>query len=113
MGFFPTALDLVKMLFTLSLVLMAWVFFRSTSLSEALSYFAHLFQASLFELPQVFRSGLVFLLPFVLFEWVGKNWENPLTTGYRVLDKILLGITLILIILFGQFRAPPFIYFQF
>jgi len=47
--FMPSIIDVVRLLMTFFLVVLAWIFFRAPSISVAISYFRGIFQWSLFE----------------------------------------------------------------
>jgi len=124
-GLIPKPMVAFKIFLTFTGMLIAWVFFRSTSLSEAMLIFERMF--SVFTLPEGqsvpklpgdawgVTKAIVFICILVGFEWVQRRHENPLT-----LDKIYRPVrwfiyTVVLWSCFYYLPRPdsPFIYFQF
>lgn len=113
----PTPVEFVQMAITFSLTLVAWVFFRSDTISDAFSYLSIIFSKSLFSMPQGIPytfSLLLFL--FILVEWFQRTKEHALHLAGRNTTKVLrwaiyyaIALT---IILFGG-AQQEFIYFQF
>ena len=115
--FLPSPQELVQIAVTFSLVLIAWVFFRSVSVDQAFRYLDLMFTKDLFSLPAIrplYLLLLVFL--FFLFEWMGREdqfalqslgltWKRPLRWSFYLLLSVGIFINL------G--RELTFIYFQF
>ena len=111
----PSVWEVIQILGTFVMVTLAWVFFRSVSLGEALGYFSAFlsnplkegFRFSLYQLP---IAAVLFMLTM---EWIfrGKqilafNYPMVRYTGY-------VGVVMA-ILFFGAFFNPQdFIYFQF
>ncbi|MEL6657861.1 MAG: MBOAT family O-acyltransferase [Bacteroidota bacterium] len=117
----PSGQEVALMLFTFSLTLLAWVFFRAENIGHALSYIGGIFSASLFSIPAytgVGRSMFIVLL-IVLFlgiEWLGREEEYAIAkiglnwnSTYRYTFYYILILSIIL--LGGDEQV--FIYFQF
>ncbi|WP_349679467.1 MBOAT family O-acyltransferase [Flavobacterium sp. UBA6135] len=102
---------------TFSLVSIAWIFFRSSSISFAFSYIDNLFSISLFSSPEIFPKTLLgFIFLFIMIEWFGRkdnyaiekfalNWKKP--------NRIVFYYILTLLILYYYGRDYQFLYFQF
>lgn len=114
---FPSLSELIKMVSTFALVVVAWVFFRSDSLSAAFEVFEGIFSRSLFSVPRgVNRYLLGFLILFLSVEWFGR-------TGKYALDKVLASRAVLIRWSFYYFlvasilsfygNEQEFIYFQF
>jgi len=113
----PTAYELFSMGKTFAATVLAWVFFRADSVSEAFIYLKQLFTASLFTLPEIRpKDVVVFLVCFVLIEWIGRDqeyaigrigfsWPKPMRWAFYY------GLVLLVIVAAGQ--EQEFIYFQF
>jgi len=111
----PPAGDLLGMAITFSLVSLAWIFFRSENLSEALSYLGGIFHPSLFSLPGSNRGGILWILLLLPLDYLHRNEEAPIRwpglpwtlrwAGYLILAN--------LIYFRGYFGEQEFIYFQF
>ncbi|MBB4803643.1 D-alanyl-lipoteichoic acid acyltransferase DltB (MBOAT superfamily) [Flavobacterium nitrogenifigens] len=103
-----------SILFTFGLTCIAWIFFRSESINMAIEYIKRitLFTFSLDSLKEQLSYIIIIILPyFILLEWNNRRKECPLFDRYSGIKAI---ITLIFILLFGQFDIQSkFIYFQF
>ena len=118
---FPSLADAGKMLFTFTLVCIAWVFFRAGSLHDALITFHRIASESLFTIPplgrpksmKIFALGVVIML---VVEWINRDRQYGLQMDGR-LNKawrmaFYYGIVA-LIVLLGPADGGDFIYFQF
>ncbi|WNZ43979.1 MBOAT family O-acyltransferase [Leptolyngbya boryana CZ1] len=127
----PKPKVLLRMLFTFSLICFTWIFFRATSLSDAMLIIgkivtetvrrssvgsvSELLQAS----PFVQNSGVVALVvllgSFILLEWLQRHQAHPLVIGHwrtyirRIVYTILFWVTLY----WGTWSTGQFVYFQF
>ncbi|NLT04137.1 MAG: MBOAT family protein [Bacteroidales bacterium] len=117
----PSLKDFLSMLLTFTLTVLAWVFFRATSIEHAFDYLSGIFSPSLFAYPAY--SGMeeslitiVLCVLFMLVEWQGRTchyaieklgltWKRP----YRWAFYYVLVLTIVL--LGGE--QQQFIYFQF
>jgi alginate O-acetyltransferase complex protein AlgI len=111
----PTFKELSQILFTFFLTLIAWIFFRSDSISNSFLYLDRLFSKSLFSVPdKSFTIGIILLLGFVIIEWVQRRKQHGLQ-----IEKLNLfarwGIYYVLIfsIIISFKGKSQFIYFQF
>jgi len=113
----PSWRELAEMIATFALVTTAWVFFRSESLGQAVSYLGHMFSPSLFSMPQVApRLLAVVIVAFLFVEWCQRDKEHALEFGrVRVPRYLRWGAyyMLTLSILLCAGRGQTFIYFQF
>ena len=107
-----------QIILTFSSVTFAWVFFRSPSLEKSIIYIHSIL--SNFSLPLTNRSGLIFILPFIILEYVLKNNERNffITDKFFINKIILLTMTFIIIVYFLNDYAydkemRQFLYFQF
>ena len=67
------------MLLTFSITVLAWVFFRSGSVSQAFSILKEIFSPSLFSLPELRPTVVLsFLIVFIFIEWKGRRNEYAL-----------------------------------
>lgn len=114
---FPSVTEVLKMLITFGITVLAWVFFRASTISEAINYLGYLFSRSLFTIPEVRPSFLIiFILVFLAVEWRGRRQLYALETlwlGYpKALRWGIYYVIVMLIFLFGG-KQQEFIYFQF
>lgn len=118
---FPTYKEFLSIGFTFFLTVIAWVFFRADTLTEAVHYLNLMFSSSFFSIPS-FITPKAFMLYttiliclFIAVEWVqrdkkfGLSIENLSRPSRWVIYTIVVGV----IITFGQFGGSEFIYFQF
>lgn len=113
----PTLQELASMLLTFGLTALAWVFFRSKTVSDAFDYIKNMFRFSFeggIQFLDFDRYSIEFLLVlffFIVLEWNSREREHPIT-GNRSRIKALAILTAILIL--GVYSSPTdFIYFQF
>ena len=114
---FPNLKDFASILFTFGLTTFAWIFFRSSSLSNAISYIAGIFNHTLFSSSDFFEPKLALtILAFVIIEWLGR--EQPYAIAglgqnwYRAF-RWSFYITLLILIFCFVGTDQRFIYFQF
>ncbi|WP_296150933.1 MBOAT family O-acyltransferase, partial [uncultured Flavobacterium sp.] len=102
----PSLKEFFQMLLTFFLAVFAWIFFRSETVGQALSYIKKLFSFNFkggVEYLSVERYSveLIFLLfLFLIFEWTSREFEHPFSRGFKQLKLLLV---LIFIILFGVY----------
>jgi hypothetical protein len=120
--YFPTIRELLSMLITFSLTLLAWIFFRAASLQHALSYISEIFSSSLFTVPQLddlYRAltTIMLVIGFVFVEWIGREQQYAIArlglNWVRPLRWVIYSAIVFLIGMFMQTEETPFIYFQF
>ncbi|MEO0405572.1 MAG: MBOAT family O-acyltransferase, partial [Bacteroidota bacterium] len=116
----PSVKDLLSMLFTFGLTVIAWIFFRAESVSHAYQYLLAMFSdfGSYFQ-PGVYlyySTILILLALFLSIEWAGRrqefaiaklglNWKRPFRYAFYY--------ALILAIFWFGGKEQDFIYFQF
>lgn len=112
---FPSLKELTGIIVTFTLTVLAWIFFRATSVTEALAYLKGIFSKSLLSMPQVLPVSLfVFIVLFFVVEWLGRS-------GQYAIEKIPVPrlvrwsfyYVLILVIYYFSGKDQQFIYFQF
>lgn len=114
----PGAKEVFQMMFTLSLICLSWIFFRSETLNQAFTYLINIFSHSFFPKNSAyFPLYLVILLSgFILSEWVLFRHENFLERFVGMNSfarRTIYAAALIIIFLFIQNEASTFIYAQF
>lgn len=119
--YLPSMKEFFQMLVTFSLIVFAWIFFRATNISHAVSYISEIFSSSLFTIPDfagfnraLMTLGLIAI--FVLIEWFGRDQQHALANlglkWKRPLRFIMYYSIVIAIFWFGG-QEQQFIYFQF
>jgi alginate O-acetyltransferase complex protein AlgI len=113
----PTIKDVLNILLTFGLTVIAWVFFRAEDLSHAINYISEIFSISVFNKPEVVGKTIILLvLIFLLIEWVGRENQYGIATLTAKWNKLFRWGFYYLIIFsiyyFGG-EEQQFIYFQF
>lgn len=113
----PSIKDIFSILSTFILITFTWIFFRSSSLQQALDIIKEIFSKSLFSIPTIFspKIGLIISI-FMLIEWIGREREFAIEYLGSKLPKairwaIYYAISHAVIIYAGS--GQQFIYFQF
>ncbi|MCP9751043.1 MBOAT family protein [Ferruginibacter sp. HRS2-29] len=122
---FPTIRELISMIVTFSLTVLAWIFFRADNVSHAIDYVSRIFSSSLFVMPnkKPFLAtkahpgvGLALILFFIVIEWMGREQQYALATlgksWHRTFRWAFYYLLIIAIFLFIG-KEQQFIYFQF
>lgn len=118
----PAARELLQMVSTFALTLVAWVFFRAQDLPQAFAYLSGIFSRSLWTFPPLRTipeeiGTLLFIAFFVAIEWLGREqphalcrfglaWKRPARWAFYAFIMFLIGM-------YMQTEETPFIYFQF
>jgi alginate O-acetyltransferase complex protein AlgI len=121
--FFPSVKDVFAICYTFSLTVLAWIFFRSETVGQAINYIFRMLNKSIFSIPEFSNIGksivtVILIIVFMIIEWMGReqkyaifkfgsNWKRP----YRIAFYYLL----LLIIFYSSLNVntQTFIYFQF
>jgi len=118
----PNIRELLQMVITFSLTVIAWVFFRAETIGHALSYLSGMFSRSLFSFPGFDNEKgpiitIALVIVFLLIEWQGreKNYaiEHVGRNLHRPIRWALFSAIIFIIGLYMQTEESPFIYFQF
>ena len=118
---FPTLKEFLSILFTFSLTVLAWIFFRSTTIDQALGYISRLFSKTFFSIP-VFEIDkfsvpiFILILLFIIIEWVGREQQYAIAKLFSAKSRLyrwaFYYLLIILIFIFAG-SNQQFIYFQF
>ncbi|MDB2462803.1 MBOAT family protein [Algibacter sp.] len=112
----PSLKELINMLFTFTLITLAWVFFRADTITQAFKYIKRLcsnlnFKIEYLSIERYNVEMLGLLGVFVLLEWFNKNTEHPFLGKLKWLKLICI---IIMVLIFGVYsNHQEFIYFQF
>ena len=118
----PSFRELFSMLTTFILTVFAWIFFRSESISHALSYISGIFSYDLFSIPVFYDRGsalltLALIILFLVIEWQGRKnkfaIENIVLLKNSYVRYCCYVILICIIMITGAFGDNQFIYFQF
>ena len=118
----PSFVEMWQMLNTFMITLVAWVFFRSETIGDAIAYLSKMFSMGIFEYPSdPYRDsrpmfGLIWILLFILIEWVQREHAHGLKlVGVHVSFRWAIYTLTIVTILYNiDYHNPKdFIYFEF
>ncbi len=117
---FPNLKELFQVVITFLLTVIAWVFFRSNTITDAVLYVSKLFDFSLFSAPTLNKAalGTLILVAFLLIvEWFGRenNYgiEKTFSNSPQLIRWSFYAFIIMLLGLFMATNETPFIYFQF
>jgi alginate O-acetyltransferase complex protein AlgI len=109
----PNIGELFQLILTYALTTLAWVFFRSDSIGESVSFIMRIITQVGW--PEEGRSGLIYVIIIIILEWgMRENYMLTRAPRSRILRYAIYSILLILTI--GHFPIldkRAFIYFQF
>jgi D-alanyl-lipoteichoic acid acyltransferase DltB (MBOAT superfamily) len=113
----PSLQDFFSIVLTFFLTTVAWIFFRSESLTGSFEYLQRLFTPSLFSWPTLFPKGEFLWIGILIgVEWIQRNQQHGLAFEAVKWPRVVrwsLYYTLIAIIFWFAGRQQEFIYFQF
>jgi alginate O-acetyltransferase complex protein AlgI len=119
----PSFKEILCIMFTFFLTVIAWVFFRAEDFGHAVSYLSGIFSSSILTLPNFpgMRNALITSLLVILFisiEWYGREGEYAIERiglKWNKLTRYAVYYGLILLIFWFCYngKEQDFIYFQF
>lgn len=116
----PSIKEFSQIIFTFTLTIIAWIFFRSENVSQAVDILSSLFSSAIFSpiyFPKKFSILPYLLLIFIIVEWLGR--ENNFAIEKFFLNTrffyrwAFYSFLIFLIGMYMQTQETPFIYFQF
>ena len=116
-SYLPTVSEFFKMIFTFTLVLFAWIFFRATSVTMAINYIYNIVRFNFkgginyLSIERYAIENLLLIFIFIALEWTSRKHEHPFFGKYRHVKICIVLIGLFLLGVYSQ--ASNFIYFQF
>ncbi|MBU3822729.1 MBOAT family protein [Flavobacteriaceae bacterium XHP0103] len=108
--------NLLKIGFTFTIVVLAWVFFRAKTISDAFAYIKRAmsnlnFSLEYLSIERYSFEALLLILCFVAVEWFSRNYEHPFLGRFKLLYFTLAVLTIMVFGVYSEHR--DFIYFQF
>ncbi|WP_439152363.1 MBOAT family O-acyltransferase [Winogradskyella sp.] len=117
---FPKLKEMLRILSTFTLTVLAWIFFRADSVTHALEILSGVFSPSLFKSFEVFPKGLLMLiLLFVLTEWLNRDKDYCLMLPFaaswkqKLINTFIIAMVFWSIVVWQANTEVEFIYFQF
>lgn len=119
--YLPSIKELSHIVFTFSLTVFAWIFFRADSVGHAISIISKILSSSLFTFPNfegMARAMFTVLLVggFILVEWNGREGEYAIAhwgLKWKRMYRYAIYYSIILAIFWFGGKDQQFIYFQF
>lgn len=112
----PTIADVGRMLATFMVVMMAWVFFRATSVGQAVHFIGRIVTVPYLGLGYgQYLEPLTYAMVPLVVEWLQRERQHGLEIACLPvwLRWTIYCATIVGILLFGDFGSNAFIYFQF
>ena len=111
----------LETLLTLSIVMIAWIFFRAENINQAIKYISEIFSASLFTIPHFLGMQkalviIILLAGFVYIEWYGREQQfaiSNLGISWKKPYRYALYYAIIVAIILFSGKPQQFIYFKF
>jgi hypothetical protein len=118
---FPTFKELISIIITFLLTVIAWVFFRAENVAQAFLCISKIFSTTIFskiDIPQIEIAliTVVLTLFFITIEWLGRTNQFAIETIFAKKPKVIrwsFYYVLIIIIFLFAGSNQQFIYFQF
>ena len=112
-NWFPSIKELFQMGMTFLSTTIAWVFFRSESISDSFNYM--ILMVSKFSILNNERSGILFVVILVVFDWtMRKNERNPFNYKFKYFRYLVyVFVSYLIFAHFQLINLSQFIYFQF
>lgn len=113
----PSIKDLFAILGTFSLTVLAWIFFRSATVTDAYHYIIKMLSLDLISIPSILpKITLLFCFIFFAIEWMGRESNFAIANIFNKWPKLFrhtLYYILICCIIYFSGQEHQFIYFQF
>ena len=114
----PNVKEMFQILFTFFMTTLAWVFFRSENLTQAISFIFNIFNKSLFLKPVISPVYLYILIGFfICVEWIQRKKNHGLefnsSNNKYLIFRWLFYFLLAFLIFILNGKKENFIYFQF
>jgi D-alanyl-lipoteichoic acid acyltransferase DltB (MBOAT superfamily) len=114
---YPRLNEILGMLMTFLLTILAWVFFRSENITDAFGFLGNIVTFHSGKSINVSMVVILVIIAFVLIEWFGRRSKFAIQNSFKnypIIDRVFTYAIIILIFMFGQFNSEyEFIYFQF
>ena len=111
-----TLKKLLGIIVTFVLVVIGWIIFRSSDITEAYGYIASIFTNGSSGSMSVTLYAYRFIVILLLLEWLSKRYEQPFVLVRMIKQPVIrfsLYIGAVLFVLFFAAPSQGFIYFQF
>lgn len=116
-SWFPSFKELVNILITFFLVVLAWVFFRSENITAAIEYLSLMFTK--IDFPPIYKNGLYSVGSLLFLDWIFRKDERLGFSFLKRIDKrIIWALEFVVVAVVSYLvsvntSSGQFIYFQF
>ena len=118
---FPSIRELISVVTTFGLTVIAWVFFRAENVPHALSYLGGIFDVSVFQSPVLLEDFNIYLIisliiVMTIIEWLDRDAEfalQKLTNNWKRPIRYSFYYVVLIMVLWFSGKEQEFIYFQF
>lgn len=114
---FPNFKELIQMVVTFFITIIAWILFRANDLNEALHYLKIIFSKSLLKIPEIHPKFMLILITvLIIVEWFQRDKQHALQLNHKGNTRIIRWfayLTIIFVIIVFGGTQQEFIYFQF
>ncbi len=112
----PSAKEVLHMVLTFALVVLAWVFFRAASVQDAMAFLSRMIigpWSAPWLLKDIWLVGVIGVL--LLAEWIQRTRQHALEVGHLPpwMRRSAYVLVFLCIFFLGRFEHTEFIYFQF
>ena len=111
----PSTKEFFQVGITFTFVTIGWVFFRSETLVDSTQYLLKMIFD--FQVPSLYRSGIIYIIPLIILEYVFRKSElEILVVKSSILRRsmyLILSFVTVIFFLSGGGSKNDFIYFQF
>lgn len=116
----PNFKEFTSIIFTFSLTVIAWIFFRSKSVTDAFSFIYNVFTKKPLSIPNINDKinliiCIILIILFLVVEWCGRENKYGIEKLFKskLISIILLYFLLFVLFFFASTVQEGFIYFQF
>jgi alginate O-acetyltransferase complex protein AlgI len=115
----PSLKDFSKIMLTFMLTLLAWIFFRAASVSDAFNIISTIFSSSILSVPQVPARALLIISLIIVFlsvEWLGREHQyaiEKVNVSFSKPARWAVYYSIVFLIFIFAGKGQTFIYFQF
>jgi D-alanyl-lipoteichoic acid acyltransferase DltB (MBOAT superfamily) len=114
----PSLEELGQMVLTFFFVVIGWIIFRASDISQACVIIKSICDSSLFTMPFLYvgtKRNILFAFIMLLVEWINRRKEHGLQYSEKLPSWLqgVISVSLVLIMLEFASNSQSFIYFQF
>jgi alginate O-acetyltransferase complex protein AlgI len=116
--YLPSVKEFFNMSITFVLTVLAWIFFRAATVTDAVNIIRRIFSRSILKVPSLSMPTMLipFLILFILIEWLGRENKYAIEKSFFGMPRVVrwgfyYGLVMVIFLFAG--KEQQFIYFQF